>query len=112
MAAGAVEAGDIVLNEGNERTEADCAVGGPRVVAPDNGDNLKAEDQEVERADYAHATDQTGFFKQPAGDGIRLAVQTNKPPGADDIKHFCPQKRNHREREKGGFKRGHGLGKW
>ena len=70
MTAGAVEAGDIVSNEGNERTEGDCAVGGPRVVAPDNGDNLEAEDQEVERADYAHATDQTGFFKQPAGDGI------------------------------------------
>jgi hypothetical protein len=112
MAARAVEAGDIVLDEGNEGTKGDRAVGGPGIVDPNDGGDLEAEDQEVERADDGHSTGQAGFFKQPAGDGIRLAVESDKPPSAEDIERFCPQERDHREREKGDFKRGHGLGEW
>ena len=112
MAARAVEAGDIVLDVGDEGTECDGAVDGPGIVEPNDGGDLETEDQDVERANDGHASAQTGFFKKPACDGIRLAVQTNKPPGADDVECLCPQKSDHREREKGGFKRGHGLGKW
>ncbi len=79
--------------------------------AADGGD-LETEDQNVEGAGDGHAEGHAGFFKEPAGDGIRLAVLADEPPGAEDIERFCPQKRDDRESEKGGFKRGHGLGKW
>lgn len=108
----AVEAGDIVLDEGYKGTEDDGAVGGPGIIDPNDGGDLEAEDQDVEGADDGQATGQTGFFKQPAGDGIRLAVKPDKPPGAEDIERLCPQKRDHREREKCDFNMGHGLGKW
>ena len=109
MPADAVEAGDIVLDEGDEATEGDGAVGGPRIVEPNDGGDLEAENQHVERADDGHATGEAGSFKKPACDRVRLAVEPNKPPGAEDIERLCPKKRDHREREKGDFKRGHGL---
>ncbi len=70
MAARAVEAGDIVLDVGDEGAEGDGAVGSPGIVEPNDGGDLKAEDQNVERADDGHAAGEAGFFKEPACDGI------------------------------------------
>ena len=70
VAARAVEASDIVLNVGDKGTEGDRAVGGPGIVDQNNDGDLETEDQDVERADYGHASAQTGFFKKPACDGI------------------------------------------
>jgi hypothetical protein len=107
VAARAVEAGDIVLDKGDEGAEGDGSVGGPGIVESNDGGDLKGEAQDLEGADDGHACGEAGFFKEPAGDGIRLAVEPDKPPGAEDIERLCPQKRDHREREKGDFSNRH-----
>jgi hypothetical protein len=98
------EAGDIVLDEGNEGTECDRAIGGPGIVDPNDGGDLEAEDHDVERTDHAHATDQTGFFKQPAGDGIRLAVHPDETPSADDIERLRPKQGSCSDKKQARFK--------
>lgn len=107
MSARAVEAGDIVLDVGDGGAEGDCAVGGPGIVEPNDGGDLESEDGKIHRANDRHSACEAGFFKKPAGEGIRLAVNSDKPLGADDIERFCPHQRHRRQREKGDFKQGH-----
>ena len=109
MAARAVEAGDIVLDEGNEGAECDGAVGGPGIVEPDDSRQLARKDGEIQRANDGHSACEACFFKQPAGERIRLGVNSDKPPSAEDVERLGPKERHRREREKGDFKQGRGL---
>ena len=83
MAAGAIEAGDIILDEGDEGTEEHGSVREPWRVDPNNGSQLGGEEQEVEGADDGDAASQPGFVKQPEGDRIRLAVHADETPSAN-----------------------------
>lgn len=70
VAARAVEAGDIVLDEGDEEADEHGSICEPWRIDPNNGSQLDGEDQEVESADDGDASSQSGFVKQPAGDRV------------------------------------------
>ena len=109
MAARAVEAGDIVLDEGDEKTDEHGAMGEPWRVDPNNGSQLGGEEQEIESANDGDAASQAGFFKEPVGDGIRLPVQADKTPSADHIERLRPKQGDGRANKECGFRESMGL---
>lgn len=109
MAARAVEAGDIILDEGDEGTDEHGAMREPWRVDPNNGSQLGGEEQEVKGADDGDAASQPGFFKQPAGDRIRLAVHADETPSANDIERLRPKQGSGRANKECGFQWRHGF---
>jgi hypothetical protein len=109
MAAGAVEAGDIVLYESNEESNDHSSVCEPWRIDPNNGSQLNRENKDVERRNNCHPTSQSCFFKKPPGYWIHLSVHPDETPGADHIKRLRPEQGNDGDKKHAKFKKCHYL---